>query len=83
MGRTVIVVPSFPAQGRGLEGFPVFWSTKAPSEYVALGRTSISIRRRVDRKGTDLHAQESALVFVTTAKCATWEMDANASPLNP
>lgn len=50
VGHTVIVVPSFPAQGRGSEGFPVFWSTKAPSEYVALGRTSIIIRRGVNRK---------------------------------
>ena len=32
---------------------------------------------------TYFHAQLSVFVFVTTDKCATWDIDASASPRNP
>jgi hypothetical protein len=33
--------------------------------------------------GTYFQAQLSVLVFVTTERCATWDIDARASPRNP
>lgn len=42
--------------------------------------------RHDDRDGyneTNFHAQVSDFVFVTTERCATWDMEASASPRKP